>query len=155
MIARALAAFAVPMSLLCSPAVSAAEVDDVLQHERRLLSGQCTQIEFYPGFIEMSDLNGDARDDAIVDYQYLHCDGSSSAFCGSGGCTLRIYSGGRDGRFAEAGEFLSYGLKVQGKGSKMRLAISVHGSECGKAGAAPCTIVGRLGQGKFIVERKR
>lgn len=132
----------------------AADVADILQHERALLSGQCGEIEFQPGFIEMTDLNGDGLEDGIIDYQYVLCDGASTAFCGSGGCTLRLYSGGRNGLFAEAGEFLSYGLKVRGSGSKARISIAVHGSECGKAGAAPCTIVGRLGQKKFIVERK-
>lgn len=154
MTASKIAALVVAIGTL-SCTVQAAEVEDILQHERKLLSGQCTVIEFYPGFIEITDLNGDGRDDAIVDYQYLQCDGSSNAFCGSGGCTLRVYSGGRSGRFAEAGEFLSYGLKLHGKGTKTRILISVHGSECGGAGASPCTIVGRLGQGKFVVEGKR
>lgn len=133
----------------------AGEVKDILQHERNVLSGQCQAIEFYPGFIEIMDLNGDGTEDAIVDYQYLSCDGSSLAFCGSGGCTLKLYGGKRGGLFDEAGEFLSYGLKIVGKGKAARIAISVHGSECGKDGAAPCTLTGRLRNGTFIVERKR
>ena len=155
MTVRTILLVGVALGALACTYVQAAEVSDILQHERKLLSGQCTQIEFYPGFIEMMDLNGDGREDALIDYQYLQCDGSSDAFCGSGGCTMRMYSGERRGLFAEAGEFLSYGIKIQGRGRKMRIAISVHGTECGGSGASPCTIVGRLSQGKFIVERKR
>ncbi|MDH4980716.1 hypothetical protein [Hyphomicrobium sp. D-2] len=152
MIARAMLTAA---ALLLCGSVQAAEVKDILQHERQLLAGQCSEIEFYPGFIEMMDLNGDGREDAIIDYQYVHCDGATETFCGSGGCTLRLYSGSRNGAFAEAGEFLSYGLKLRGSGKKRRIAISVHGSACGKAGAASCTITGRLADGKFVIERKQ
>ena len=142
-------------TLLWSAGAQAAEVQDILQHERKVLAGQCTEIEFYPGFIEMMDLNGDGREDAIIDYQYLNCDGAMNAFCGTGGCTLRLYSGGRGGVFSEAGEFLSLGLKLQGSGKKRRIAISMHGSACNKAGSETCTVVGRLADGKFIIERKR
>lgn len=146
---------AIIAALIWSAGVQAAEVRDILQHERQILASQCAEIEFYPGFIEMMDLNGDGHEDAIIDYQYLHCDGATGTFCGTGGCTLRLYSGQRGGAFAEAGEFLSLGLKLQGSGRKRRIAISVHGSACGKPGAAQCTIVGRLTGSKFIVDRKK
>ncbi|WP_334147984.1 hypothetical protein [Hyphomicrobium sp.] len=140
---------------LFSASGASADITDILSHERTLLSGQCTEIEFYPGFIDVTDLNGDRWDDAIIDYQYLMCDGSFSAFCGTGGCTLRLYSGGPKGTFSEAAEFLSRGLKTKGRGKRMRLLISLHGSECGRPGAASCVLTGRLGRGTFIVDSKR
>ena len=136
-------------------AASAAETANVLEFERKKLQSSCGQVEFMPGFIEMTDLNGDGIDDAIIDYQYLQCDGSSIAFCGSGGCTVRFYAGLPGGRHAEAGEFLSHGLRTSGRGRSMRIAIRDGGSECGRANAAACTLDAALVGQQIVVRGRR
>ncbi len=128
-----------------------AETGNILAFERDRLKAACQQIDFMPGFIEMTDLNGDGIEDAIIDYGHLQCDGSNIAFCGSGGCTLRFYAGLGGERFAEAGEFLSFGIRTRGRGKNLRIAIRVGGGACGKANAASCTLDAALVRNKIVV----
>lgn len=148
------AAICLTASTFVSP-VAAEETSDIIAYERQILADSCTTIEFMPGFIDVTDLNDDGVDDAIIDYQYLNCDGSNMAFCGTGGCTLRLYSGRGSGRFTEAADMLSQGLKLVRRSGKTYLAISVRGSECGKSGAKKCTITGRLKDGEFAVDSRK
>lgn len=133
----------------------AAETGNILEFERGKLRESCGTIEFMPGFIEMTDLNGDGIDDAIIDYSHLSCDGGSMAFCGSGGCTLRFYAGLPGERFAEAGEFLSHRIRLVGKGRNMQIAIEVGGGVCGRANAASCTLDAALKGTKIVVRGRR
>lgn len=136
-------------------ATTAAETNNILEFERKKLSDTCQDVVFMPGFIEMMDLNGDGIDDSIIDYDYLQCDGSNIQFCGSGGCTVRFYAGLPGNRYAEAGEFLSYGLRTIGRGRNMRLAIRVGGGDCGRANAASCTLDAALVGQRIVVRGRR
>ena len=140
---------------LAGPASAAEITNDILAYEREILAISCDKITFMPGSIEMTDLNDDGRNDAIVDYQYLDCDGSMNAFCGSGGCTLRLYSGLADGRFAATADLLSEGLKIRKVKGKTKLYISLDGGACGKSGASSCTLVGHLTDEALIVESQK
>jgi hypothetical protein len=47
--------------------------------------------------IRKLDLNGDGRDDYIVDFHETECGGRASFFCGTGGCDLLILVAQRGG----------------------------------------------------------
>jgi hypothetical protein len=84
------------------------------------------------------DLNGDGTNDWIVDYGHLECDGSTSMFCGSGGCTLQVLiSNGRSGwvpKFEDTVRDYSF-RPIRGK---MILRLEQHGIVCGKPGTESC-----------------
>jgi hypothetical protein len=143
------------MLLAATASGLSAETGNILEFERGKLKDSCQQIEFMPGFIDMIDLNGDGLEDAIIDYSHLQCDGSNIAFCGTGGCTLRFYAGLRGDRYAEAGEFLSHGIRTSGRGKNLRIAIRVGGGDCGKANAASCTLDAALIGNKIVVRGRR
>lgn len=150
------ARLAVALFLVFAVPATAAEITtDILGYEREILADSCDQITFMPGFIDMVDMNDDGRADGIVDYQYLDCDGSMNAFCGSGGCTLRLYTGLADGRFAATADLLSEGLKLRQVKGKTKLYISLDGGACGKSGASSCTLIGHLTDKELVVESQK
>jgi hypothetical protein len=99
----------------------------------------CGTFKGQPGFTRNDlDLNADGVNDWIVDYEHLECDGSSSTFCGSGGCTLQVLiSNGRNAwipRFED--NVREYSFKpVRGR---MILRLEQHGIACRKPGTETC-----------------
>ena len=65
--------------------------------ERRRQGG--SGVTFAPGTVRKLDLNGDGRDDYIVDLREAECAGRPAAFCGTGGWSLDILVALRGGRF--------------------------------------------------------
>jgi hypothetical protein len=128
---------------LSSPSV-AADTKDVLGEVRAELSADCKSVEFFPGTIEMMDLNDDARPDALIDYQYVVCDGAHNYFCGTAGCQMSIYAALPNGEFRKAATMYSQGLRLRKRSGRTVLEVKVHGTECGKSGASSCTLTARL-----------
>ncbi|WP_262030585.1 SH3 domain-containing protein [Microvirga sp. Mcv34] len=99
----------------------------------------CDSFKGKPGFTRNDlDLNGDGTNDWIVDYGHLECDGSTTMFCGSGGCTLQVLiSNGRNEwvpRFEDT--VRDYSFKPSG--GKMILRLEQHGIACRKPGTESC-----------------
>ncbi|MBD2745828.1 SH3 domain-containing protein [Microvirga sp. BT688] len=99
----------------------------------------CSSFKGMPGFTRNDlDLNADGVNDWVVDYGHLECDGSTSMFCGSGGCTLQILiSNGRNAWEAKFEDTVrEYSFKPVG--GKMLLRLEQHGIACGKPGIQSC-----------------
>ena len=84
------------------------------------------------------DLDGDGRDDAIVDMSELRCTTDFSPFCGTEGCPLLIYKAKGGGKYLRLfdGQVLSY--EIQGSGRRKTISFRLHGSFCGKHGPELC-----------------
>jgi len=125
--------------LALTPLHSAFANEAVLAAERKELSPDCTEIEFDDGFLSEEDVNGDSLPDAVVDYGSLQCNGSYSGFCGSGGCTIRIYLQRADGSYALAGDLLAHAV-VFDRPAEASFRASSHGSACDRVGAEACDL---------------
>lgn len=113
-------------------------VSDPVEAERRIIAESCSEVVLDDAFAERVDLTGDGRDDVVMDYGALQCDGMVSAFCGSGGCSYTIYVALEDGRYVRAFEGLIYGVQGIYYDGRRAIAIGMHGSACDRVGAAGC-----------------
>jgi hypothetical protein len=120
-----------------APPVIAATADPVVDSERKELSGFCDEMKFLDGFAREVDANGDGLADIAVDYSQLSCNGTQMMFCGSGGCTQRIYVQRAGGDFIRVAEFLAYKFEFDRPQDASFLAV-MHGGACNRAGAQTC-----------------
>lgn len=116
-----------------------AQHDDVLALEREALGTYCETIAFRPGFLRAVDVNADGSGDLLVDYGALDCDGLASMFCGSGGCTQRVYLGRDDGGVELVGEFLAYEIVFDHPDSAS-FVVGIHHSGCDQDGIGTCYV---------------
>lgn len=83
------------------------------------------------------DLNGDGIPDWVLDAGELKCE-MASFWCGTGGCTLNIFvSSGAD--FTLVWEENAHAWKPVKIGGRPGIHFDLHGSACGRVGAAPCS----------------
>lgn len=113
--------------------------DAILMAERQELSSFCQEIEFDDGFLSMENVNGDDLPDFVVNYGSLQCDGSYTAFCGSGGCTFRIYVQGPKDAYELVGDILAHGILFD-RPDEASFLVSSHGSACNRVGADACDV---------------
>jgi hypothetical protein len=92
------------------------------------------------GFIVQIDINGDGIDDYILDYSKFECGGSSTFFCGTAGCLTQVFASLPDGGYVKVlGENVR-NIKFRRIKGRPAMIIDLHGSACGRAGAAPCSM---------------
>lgn len=121
-----------------APLPAAADLQTVLQQERTDLAETCSDtMQFLDGFAREVNVDGDGRPDILVDYGRLSCNGTQMMFCGSAGCTQKIYLARPDGSHAMIGEFLAYELRFDRPSEGTFLAV-LHGGACGRAGVETC-----------------
>lgn len=93
---------------------------------------------YAPRFQTLADLNRDGKPDYILDYGEAQCSQGSNGFCGSAGCTLQIVVSSPRGYVNAFNENVrSWSLK-QVRGEPI-VALGLHGSACGRVGAASCS----------------
>ena len=83
-----------------------------------------------PEAIRKLGLNGDRRDDYIVDYTHVSCDDNRSYFCGSGGCYLAILIGKPDGSFATVYDDQVLGYELSKKRGPRIVTLALHHNDC-------------------------
>jgi hypothetical protein len=93
--------------------------------------------KFGAKFVTERDINGDGVKDYILDYGEFECDGSSTFFCGTGGCLNQVFASLKGGYVKVLDENVR-DLKFRRVGGKPAMVLELHGSACGKAGAARC-----------------
>jgi hypothetical protein len=142
-------------SMLCAVAV-AAEPPALVAESIAEASKTCTDVGGKPaegaGFATVRDLDGNGVEDWVLDFERFECDGAASLFCGTGGCTLEIYLG-RDGTWQKvfADNVRSYKLVKRGK--RPAIAVSLHGSACGRAGVHDCPKTFLFANSKLVPAR--
>ena len=93
------------------------------------------------GFIVAEDVNGDGVDDYVLDYGKFVCGNTQSYFCGSGGCLTQVFVSLPDGKYAEALDDIVRDLRfTRDAQGRPEMLLELHGSACGKIGAAPCSV---------------
>ena len=85
--------------------------------------------------VKRADLNGDGKDDYVLDVGSIQCDGAASVY-GDRTKGLTVYVGdGADGA-RRAFEAWVYGAKLETAGAASRLWLTVAGQDCGRQPAA-------------------
>ena len=94
--------------------------------------------EIKAGYQTNYEINHDGKPDVILDFAKFDCvDGGPPQYCGSGGCTLRIFVSGPQGLYpALTSTALRWSVGLQGRVSVLTLWL--RGEECGLAGTAAC-----------------
>jgi hypothetical protein len=108
-----------------------------------------TGVTFAPGTVRKLDLNGDGRDDYIVDLREAECAGRQAVFCGTSGCHLDILVALRGGRFRTvfSDRVREYEL-LPGRGIRS-IRFQLHGSYCSGHGNPSCARTHRITRRKF------
>jgi hypothetical protein len=92
------------------------------------------------GFLTEKDINGDGVKDYILNYGEFGCGDSSSLFCGTGGCLTQVYASLPQGGHVKVLDENVRGLKFAIIKRRWAMVIDLHGSGCGRAGPAPCSL---------------
>lgn len=88
------------------------------------------------------DLNGDGRDDFLVNLANIECQGAWSAFCGSAGCPVNAWLSEPGGGYRRFDFGYLQGVEVQDASPLPKVVAGYHGSLCGdpdRIGADTCT----------------
>jgi hypothetical protein len=96
------------------------------------------KFEMLAGFQEARDVNGDGRRDFILDYGKAQCAGSEGFYCGSAGCVTQVFVSLADGSYVKVLDENVRRLRFARVKGRPAMLLDLHGSACGKAGAAPC-----------------
>lgn len=106
-------------------------------------------LAFRPDIVRKSDLNGDGRDDYIVDFRNAVCAERLSMFNGTGGWDLEIFVSQGRTRLVRVftGRVRGYDLS-ETPGSRT-MTFDLHGGFCGKAGVEECLKSRRITGRKF------
>jgi len=85
--------------------------------------------------VKRADLNGDGKEDYVLDVGSINCDGAASIY-GDREKGVTVYAGDGAGGAKKAFSEWVYGAKIEGTGPAARLWLTVSGDKCGKKPAA-------------------
>jgi len=82
-----------------------------------------------------ADLNGDGREDYVLDVGAIDCDGAPGVY-GDRDKAVSVYAGDGAGGAKNAFSDAVFGARLEGAGPSAKLWLTVSGQQCGKAPAA-------------------
>ena len=112
------------------------EVKSSIKEKREACEPAHEEIE--PGFITRQDVNGDHVDDYILDYGKFICGVDQSFFCGTEGCLTEVFVSLPDGTFKQVLSENVREIRFARINGLPAMILDLHGSYCGKVGAARC-----------------
>lgn len=127
-----------------------ANVQAAIQENVKSCDGKTT---FKDGFVSEKDVNGDSVVDYVLDYGHFVCDGNEGYFCGTGGCLTQVFASLRGGGYLKALDENVRDLKFRLVKGRPAMVLDLHGSACGKVGAAPCPKTLMWNGTKFVPAR--
>jgi hypothetical protein len=98
------------------------------------VAAQCSEVGGKPATanaVKRVDLNGDGKEDFVLDVGAVNCDGAASIY-GDREKSVVVYVGDGAGGAAEAFNDNVFGVQVEGTGPAAKLWLGVSGSQCGK-----------------------
>ena len=81
--------------------------------------------------IKCADLNGDGKQDYVLDVGSIQCDGAASIY-GDRDKVVNVYVGDGAGGAVMAFSDMSYGIRLEGSGATTKLWLTLMGEQCGK-----------------------
>ncbi|TNC05870.1 hypothetical protein FF100_35215 [Methylobacterium terricola] len=89
-------------------------------------------------FVEQKDVTGDGVPDYILNYGEFRCGDRGVLYCGSGGCTTKIFAATVRNGYTKVFDQIVRDLQPGTARGRPVLFLGLHGSACGKVGAEPC-----------------
>jgi hypothetical protein len=102
------------------------------------VADQCREVGGKPltqDAVKRVDLNGDAKDDFVVDLGQVNCDGAAGVY-GDREKGVTVYVGDGAAGASNAFSDFVYGAKLVGEGPAAKLWLTVAGEACGRKPAA-------------------
>jgi hypothetical protein len=142
---------------LCAPAQAQvnAALPSIVQAEITEAQSSCKpeRSVLLPGFIAERDINSDGVKDYILDYGKFECGGSVAGYCGTAGCLVQVFASLPGGKYVKALDENVRSIKFGIIKDRPAITLDLHGSACGKVGAAPCPKI-LIWNGQNFVPRK-
>ena len=90
-------------------------------------------------YVRTADLNGDGREDYLVDFAGLNCAGAESYFCGSAGCPVSVWASTPRG-LESAWSGPAQGSRIDTSATPPAVEVYLHGQFCDppRVGAEGC-----------------
>ena len=122
------------IALAADAPIPAPKLPATVATDLQTLADQCTEVGGKPltgDAVKRADLNGDGREDFVIDAGSVNCDGAASIY-GDREKWVGVYVG--DGKGGAATAFIDsvYGVTIEGTGTAGRLWLTVSGEQCGK-----------------------
>jgi hypothetical protein len=108
------------------------------RHKQFCLEQGGTAAAFGPKVVRKIDLNGDGRDDYILDMRDTVCEEMRHAYCGTGGCEVEILIAQRDGSYTSIFSDTVHRYQIKPGRGVRTVRFSLHGGYCGKSGPSDC-----------------
>lgn len=129
-------AVAVVGLVVFSATASAAEpkLPATVANDLQTIAADCTGVggkALTQDAVKRADLNGDGKEDFVLDVGSIICDGAASAY-GDRAKGITVYAGDGAGGAKSAFSGWVYGARIEGTGPQARLWLTVSGAECGK-----------------------
>ena len=112
-----------------------------------------TSVTLSVNAVRKLDLNGDGREDYIVDFHEAECVGRTSFFCGTGGCDLLILVALRGGALRKVFDDRVREYEILSGRGPSEIRFVLHGSYCGGHGNPSCEKTRRITSEPFKFEQ--
>jgi hypothetical protein len=139
MLRRGLAAAVLTCAALVCVAWGAARADDYppevnasIAGAKKYCEGNGGKFTIPPSAVHGVELNGDKRDDYVVDFTDATCDGADGGLCGTGGCEIDVLVALPSGKFVSV--FSSPVLSWEVVAATHSMRFQLHGGYCGEHG---------------------
>ena len=140
---------------LPAAAQDAASLDALVDAERLTLKNDCKALELGRDFVRRVDIDGNRREDVMLDFGAVDCDGSNRRFCGDKGCHVALFLQEGDGSFTGIGRMGVLDISFdRPNGMWPSFQAILPGSECGKPVADPCAVRYELRSGQLRMIRE-
>ncbi len=124
-----------PVAAFAQPGNLPKEVQAAIE-ENKKACGEAVTLK--PGFVVEKDVNGDGVKDYVLDYGKFACANFVSFFCGTGGCLTQVFASLSGGGYVKALDQNVRQIKFRKVRGRPAIVLDLHGSACGKVGAAAC-----------------
>jgi hypothetical protein len=134
---------------LAAPALAAewpAPVADAIQEREKFCADEGGRLAAPEKAIRRLDLDGDGRDDFILDDGRLTCSKGAPGWCGSGGCSMEVFLSGAKGGLRSVLTELGGGYSVKKSGRGYRVIFRTRGGAATYRFADGCAIPIRRGE---------
>jgi hypothetical protein len=131
-----------PSKPTTAPGAIADSLPALVQSEIKQAQSACgtEQPVLRPGFVTAEDINGDGVVDYVLDYSKFEC-GDALFYCGSAGCLTQVFVSLAGGQYVEVLDENVRGISFGQRNGRPAEIIDLHGSACGRVGAAPCSMI--------------
>jgi hypothetical protein len=110
------------------------KLPDAVATDLRAFAAECIEVggkALTDKAIVTADLNGDGKQDYVLDVGSIQCDGAASIY-GDRDKMVNVYVGDGANGAVKAFSDMSYGVRVENAGANTKLWLTLMGERCGK-----------------------